>query len=260
MAFKNILFEIDDSTAIVTINRPKFLNVINSKTATELTLIFEEIKESKTIKSIIIKGAGKKAFSAGADINEIKRLTKKTARSFLSHGHKMLKCIEFCGKPVIAAISGYVLGGGLELALACHFRIATKKSKFGLPELKIGVIPGWGGNVRLPRIVGRAKALEMILTGKILNSDEALEAGLINEVVAENEFMVKVRERASRLNEMPPLAIKKAIDTIMKATEISFQEAIKLEMKNMSSLCETYDKKEGIAAFLEKRETNFKGR
>lgn len=260
MKFRNILFKKNNLTATVTINRPHLLNVINAETAEEITAVFRKIKNDISVRSVIIRGAGEKAFAAGADINEISKLTEKTAKQYLARGHKMLNAVEMSGKPVIAAINGYALGGGCELALACHIRIAGRKSKIGLPELKIGVIPGWGGNIRLPRVVGRSKALEMILTGEILDAEEAVKAGLINYIADEKKLMEETEKKAFKINSMPPIAVKSAIETIMKGMEMPFQDAVKLETEKMSELCSTKDKIEGTSAFLEKRQPFFKGK
>ncbi|MBI5373810.1 MAG: enoyl-CoA hydratase/isomerase family protein [Candidatus Schekmanbacteria bacterium] len=205
MAYKNLLYEIKEKTGIITINRPQVLNVLNAETVEELASLIEEIKSDPSVLTVIITGAGDRAFAAGADIKEIMALTPSSAQAYLRRGHDMLNSIEMLGKPVIAAINGFCLGGGCELALACHIRIASQNASFGLPEINLGIIPGYGGTLRLPRTVGRGKALEMILTGEIISSTEAQRISLVTRIVKQETLMSEAQMLAGTISKRGPV-------------------------------------------------------
>ena len=253
-----ILKERIDSILLITLNRPEVLNAFNNEMFEELENSLKEVEEDKSIRAIIITGNGK-AFASGGDLNEIKELNFETGMRKARKAQKLFDYIENFPKPIIAAINGYALGGGLELAIACHLRIASENAKLGQPEINIGIIPGFGGTQRLPRLIGKTLAFEMILSGKPITAQRAYEIGLINRVVKSEELINQAKEFAQLLAEKPPIAIKCAIESINSGIDAPLEEGMKIEASLFGICCSTYDKNEGINAFLEKRKPIFKG-
>lgn len=258
MSYQTILFESRNRIGIITINRPDKLNALNATTKEELRKVFEEIADSKEIDVVILTGAGEKSFVAGTDIKELADLDARTGKSLAEGGQAIFNLIENLGKPVIAAINGFALGGGCELALACHVRIASENAKFGQPEVNLGVIPGYGGTQRLTRLVGKAKAAEMILTGDFIDAQEAYRIGLVNRVVPLAELMKNAEEMAQKISSKGQVAIHLSLAAINATDELTLSEGLERESMLFGKSCETADAKEGIAAFLEKRKPNFK--
>jgi enoyl-CoA hydratase len=260
MAFDNLLIERDEATAIVTINRPKVLNALNSQTLDELRRAILEIKQDEGVRVVIVTGAGEKSFVAGADINELAVQTPTGGREHALAGQHVFDLIENLGKPVIAAINGFALGGGCELAMACTLRLAADSARLGQPEIALGLIPGYAGTQRLPRLVGKGKAMEMILTGAPIAADEAQRIGLVNRVVPAAELMAEARKLASQLAKSAPIAMRYIINAVNKGAEMPFAEACQYEATLFGLVASTDDMKEGTAAFLGKRKAEFKGR
>jgi enoyl-CoA hydratase len=260
MAFDNILIERDGATAIVTINRPKVLNALNTQTLDELRRAILEIKHDEGVRVVILTGAGERSFVAGADINELAVPTAAGGREHALAGQHVFDLIENLGKPVIAAINGFALGGGCELAMACTLRLAADGARLGQPEIALGLIPGYAGTQRLPRLVGRGKAMEMILGGAPISADEALRIGLVNRVVPAAELMAEARTLAGQLAKNAPIAMRYIINAVTKGVEMPFAEACQYEATLFGLVASTEDMKEGTAAFLEKRKATFRGR
>ena len=260
MAFDNILIERDGATAIVTINRPKVLNALNSQTLDELRRAILDLKQDASVRVVILTGAGEKSFVAGADINELAVQTPTGGREHALAGQHVLDLIENMGKPVIAAINGYALGGGCELAMACTLRLAADTAKLGQPEIALGLIPGYAGTQRLSRLVGRGKAMEMILTGTPIAAEEAQRIGLVNRVVPAAELMAQARALAAQLAKSAPIAMRYIINAVNKGVEMPFAEACQYEATLFGLVASTDDMKEGTAAFLAKRKPDFRGR
>lgn len=260
MNYSNILFEVKNNTAIIIINRPDKLNALNHQTLVELKNVFEELNQKDEITSVIITGSGEKAFVAGADISELNKLNMLEGKKFAEFGQSVFNLIENSDKPVIAAVNGFALGGGCELALACHFRIASENAKFGQPEVNLGIIPGYGGTQRLARLIGSGRAMEMILTGDMIDANEALRIGLVNKVFPSAELINKTLEIAQKINSKGQQAIRLAIKAI-KATELmNLREGLDFEAILFGVCCGTEDFKEGTTAFLEKRKPVFKNK
>jgi enoyl-CoA hydratase len=256
---KNILFEKKEGIGFITINRPEKLNALNRETMEELECLLYEVGKDEEVKVLIITGAGEKAFVAGADIKELSELTPLKAKEFSEKGQEIFSMIENMKKPVICAVNGFALGGGCELALACHIRIASKTAKFGQPEVKLGLIPGYGGTQRLSRLVGKGLASELILTGDMIDAEEALKIGLVNKVVEPSELIPTCVSIAKKIMANSPVAVKLSLHAINKGINMSLDEGLALEA-NLFSLCfASEDAKEGTRAFLEKRQPNFKG-
>ena len=258
MEYQNILFEIKNKIAIVTINRPDKLNALNSDTLNELKDCFAAIKINKLVDVTLITGAGEKAFVAGADISELSKLNTVEGKIFSERGQEVLNLIEKLGKPVIAVINGYALGGGCELALACHIRLANEKAKFGQPEVNLGIIPGYGGTQRLTRLINSGRAAEMILTGDLIDATEALRVGLVNKIYSGEELMTKAITLAEKISSKGQIAVQMALRAIVSCDDISETEGQNLESSLFALCCGTEDFKEGSSAFLEKRKPNFK--
>ncbi|MBF8457507.1 enoyl-CoA hydratase/isomerase family protein [Kaistella sp. G5-32] len=255
MNYDNIILEIDDKTAVITINRPESLNALNSKTIKELSTAFGELDQNKDIRVIILTGSGEKSFVAGADIKEFSDFGAKAAEELSRNGQKILfDKIENLSKPVIAAVNGFSLGGGLELAMACHIRYASENAKLGLPEVTLGLIPGYGGTQRLPKLVGRGLANEMIFSAKMISAQRAKEIGLVNEVFSLEELLPKTKELATTISRNSPMGISKAIIAVNQSDK---DTGFETEMKAFGELFEMDDKKEGVQAFLEKRKPSF---
>jgi enoyl-CoA hydratase len=260
MEFKNILYEESDGIATITINRPEALNSLNEDTIVEILSRLKDAEEDKTIRAIVITGAGDRAFSAGADIKMIRDMDSSGARAVSRLGHGLCDKIEELGKPVIAAINGYALGGGLELAMACDIRIASENARLGQPEINLGLVPGWGGTQRLPRLVGKGVAKEMIFTGKMIDAETAGRLGLVNATLSADQLRSVVRELAKEIADKPSISIKLAKELINSSLDTSLRVGETHEAKAFGIAASTEDFKEGVAAFLEKRKPKFEGR
>jgi enoyl-CoA hydratase len=260
MTFENLLLERDgDSVAIVTINRPKVLNALNTQTVDELRRAMLDVKRDEGVRAIILTGAGEKSFVAGADINELAVQTPTGGREHAVTGQHVFDVIENLGKPVVAAINGFALGGGCELAMACTLRIAADSARLGQPEINLGLIPGYAGTQRLPRLVGKGKAMEMMLTGMPISADEAARIGLVNRVVPAADLMSEARKLAGQLARSAPIAMRYIINAVNKGAEMAFGEACQYEATLFGLVASTEDMREGTKAFLEKRKAEFKG-
>ncbi|MFN4111776.1 MAG: enoyl-CoA hydratase/isomerase family protein [Ignavibacteria bacterium] len=258
--YETILFEQKANIAIVTINRPDKLNALNKKVLEELYSAFKHCGEVETIWGVILTGSGEKAFVAGADISEINQLTPQTGREFALKGQSIFNYIEQFPKPVICAVNGFALGGGCELAMACHIRIASENAKFGQPEVNLGIIPGYGGTQRLTRLIGKGNSMYMILTGEMVDAKTALQYGLVNKVVPLNELLNEAEKILNTITSKGRIAITTAIRSINAACELPLSEGLKFEADMFSVCCGTSDFKEGTSAFLEKRKPEFKGK
>jgi len=256
----NVRTENKDGILIVTIDRPKVLNALNAQTVREIGEAFEAARDDASVKCVILTGAGEKAFVAGADINELAQMTPITGKATAERGQKVFRSIERFPKPVIAAVNGFALGGGCELALACHIRIASENAKLGLPEVTLGIIPGYGGTQRMARLLGKGKALELILTGDRITAEEAARIGLVNKVVPADELLATAEELARKIATRGPLAVRAAIEAVMSGSEMPFDEGQLLEATLFGLLASTEDMREGMAAFLEKRNANFQSK
>jgi enoyl-CoA hydratase/carnithine racemase len=260
MNFENILLDKKNSIAYVTINRPKVLNALNMATIEELRAAFHEIENDSAIRVVIMTGSGEKAFIAGADISELAQQDAVSAKQYAHRGQSVLNLIENLGKPVIACINGFALGGGCELAMACTMRLASENAKLGQPEVKLGILPGYGGTQRLPRLVGKGIAMQHVLTGEMITAQEALRVGLVNEVVAAAELIPRAEAIAAKIIANAPLAVQYAMEAVNKGMEMTLAEGLYLEATLFGVCCATEDKKEGTSAFLEKRAAQFKGK
>jgi enoyl-CoA hydratase len=260
MAFDNLLLERDGAVGSITINRPKVLNALNTQTIDELRRAILDLKHDDGVRVVILTGAGEKSFVAGADINELAVQTPTGGREHALAGQHVFDLIENMGKPVIAAINGYALGGGCELAMACTLRIAANTAKLGQPEIALGLIPGYAGTQRLPRLVGKGKAMEMTLTGTPIAADEAQRIGLVNRVVPAAALMAEVKALAAQLAKSAPIAMRYIVNAINKGMEMPFAEACQYEATLFGLVASTDDMREGTSAFLEKRKAEFKGR
>lgn len=258
MEFKNLLLDIKEKIAVVTINRPDKLNALNNETLSELQSLFNIIKYDENVYVIILTGSGEKAFVAGADISELNKLNMLEAKKFAEFGQGIFTCIEEFEKPVIAAVNGFALGGGCELALACHIRLASDNAKFGQPEVNLGIIPGYGGTQRLARIVNPGRAMEMILTGDLVDANTAYEIGLVNKVYQQSDLLSKAWEMAAKIASKGQIAIKFAIKAVNSSKQLSLREGQNIEASLFALCCGTDDFKEGTSAFLEKRKPVFK--
>jgi enoyl-CoA hydratase len=254
---ENVKTENKDGVLFITIDRPKSLNALNAQTVDELRQAFEAAREDEAVKAVIVTGGGEKAFVAGADINELAKMTPITGKEVARNGQRTFRAIERFPKPVIAAINGFALGGGCELALACHIRIASEKAQLGLPEVTLGIIPGYGGTQRLARLLGKGRALELILTGDRIGAAEAERIGLVNRVVPADQLLATAEEMARKIMTRGPLAVHAAIEAVMSGTDMAFEEGQLLEATLFGLLASTEDMKEGMGAFLEKRQANF---
>ncbi|MGH9535046.1 MAG: enoyl-CoA hydratase/isomerase family protein [Terriglobales bacterium] len=257
---ENVRVEVQAPLARVTLDRPAKLNALNGQTIDELAQVFAQLRGDAAVRAVILTGAGEKAFAAGADIAELARLEPIAGRDYGLRGQALLREIELFPKPVLAAINGYALGGGLELALACTFRLASETARLGQPEVKLGLIPGYGGSQRLPRLIGAGRALEMLLTGEPLTAAEALACGLVNHVYPAAELLGKSEELARKIAANAPLAIRLCLEAVRRGAESHTEEALYLESSLFSLLCTSEDMKEGTRAFLEKRAPRFQGR
>ena len=260
LTLENVLYEKKDSIAYVTLNRPKVLNALNKKTWADLRTAFEAARDDASVRGVILTGAGDKAFIAGADISELASVTAVEAEESSTFGQEVLNLVENLGKPVIAAINGFALGGGCETAMACTIRVASEHAKFGQPEVKLGLIPGGGGTQRMPRLVGKGRALQIILSGEIINAQEAYRIGLVNEVVPAADVITRAEAILKQIFSNAPIAVKYSLEAVNKGLETSVAEGLSLEASLFGLCAGTEDKREGTQAFLQKRAPQFQGR
>lgn len=259
MTFENLLFEVREGIAFLTLNRPKVLNALNAATLQELQTAIHAVRDDASIRAAILTGAGERAFAAGADIQELAQANGPEGHDLALRGQGVFRSIETCGKPFIACINGFALGGGCELALACHLRIASDLARFGQPEVKLGLIPGYGGTQRLARLVGKGAALQMILTADMVSAAEALRIGLVNEVVAPDQLLARGEAIARTIASMAPLAVRYSMEAVDRGYDLPLEEALFLEASLFGFCCGTADKAEGTEAFLAKRAPVWKG-
>jgi enoyl-CoA hydratase len=257
---ENLLYEKKSAISYVTLNRPKVLNALNRQTWKELRTVFEDARDDPEIRGVILTGAGDKAFIAGADIGELADVTAVEAEQSSSYGQAVLDLIENLGKPVIAAVNGFALGGGCETAMACTIRVASENARFGQPEVALGLLPGGGGTQRLPRLVGKGRALQLILSGEMISAQEAYRIGLVNEVVPATDLIKRTEAILRKIFSNAPIAVKYSLEAVNKGLETSQAEGLSLEASLFGLCAGTEDKKEGTAAFLEKRKPQFQGR
>jgi enoyl-CoA hydratase len=260
VTYENILFEIEDGIAVVTLNRPKLLNALNAHTVNELRAAFTRVSEDPHIKCAILTGSGEKAFAAGADINELATQTPVGGAEFSLNGQEALNLIQHLEKPVVAAVNGFALGGGCELAMACHVRFASQNAKFGQPEVNLGIIPGYGGTQRLARLVGAGRALEMCMGADAINAEEAYRIGLVNKVYTLEELLPKSKEFCRKIMTKGPKAIAFVLHAINRGMEMSLYDGLRHEAHLFGIICATEDMREGTKAFVEKRPAQFKGK
>ena len=258
MQWENLLLEISEGIATVTVNRPAAMNAMNAATLGELETVVAEIVSNPAIRAAIITGAGSKAFVAGADIAALRDMTSTEARDLALQAHRIYAAIERSPKPFIAAVNGYALGGGCELAMACDIRLASENAKFGQPEINIGILPGFGGTQRLPRLVGKGRALEIILTGDMIDAREALRIGLVNRVTAQDELLVEARKLAGKIAAKGLVALRLCKDAVGNGTEMDLTRGCAYEAELFGYSFSTADQKEGMGAFLEKRPAVFR--
>jgi enoyl-CoA hydratase len=260
MAYENLLYEKKEGIATITFNRPKVLNALNRKTIEELHHLLLDVRDDESVRVLILTGAGEKAFVAGADINELAQQTPVNGKEFSLYGQSVFHLLETIGKPSICAINGFALGGGCELALSCSIRIASKNAKLGQPEVKLGIIPGYGGSQRLARLCGKGVALELCLTGEMITAEEAQRIGLVNHVYEAGELLPAAEAMAKKIIEKAPLAVKYCMEAVERGVEMPQEEGLFLEATLFGLCCATEDMREGTKAFLEKRAAQFKGR
>ena len=260
LTLENVLYEKVGSIAHITVNRPKVLNALNHGTWADLRTAFLDVQDDAAVRSVILTGAGDKAFIAGADISELAHVSAVEAEASSSFGQEVLNLIENLGKPVVAAINGFALGGGCETAMACTIRIASENAKFGQPEVKLGLLPGGGGTQRLPRLVGKGRALQLILSGELISAQEAYRIGLVNEVVPAAEVISRAEAILNQILANAPIAVKYSLEAVNKGLETSQSEGQALEASFFGLCAATEDKKEGTSAFLAKRAPRFQGR
>jgi enoyl-CoA hydratase len=260
MAYENLLYEKKDGIAHVTLNRPKVLNALNRKTVEELRDALIDAREDDSVRVLILTGAGEKSFVAGADIGELAQQTPVSGRETSLFGQGVFHLLETLGKPSICAINGFALGGGCELALACTIRIASKTAKLGQPEVKLGIIPGYGGSQRLARLCGKGVAQELCLTGEMIGAEEALRIGLVNHIYEPAELLAAAEAMAKKIIANAPLAVKYTMEAIERGMEMGQEEGLFLEATLFGLVCTTEDMREGTKAFLEKRPGQFKGK
>ncbi|HVJ05241.1 MAG TPA: enoyl-CoA hydratase-related protein [Candidatus Saccharimonadales bacterium] len=256
-SFENLRYEKKSQIAFITIARPKVLNALNIATLRELSLAFQAVRDDDDVRIAILTGEGEKAFVAGADITELAKLGPIDAEAFAVRGQAVFSLIENCGKPVIAAVNGFALGGGCELALACTMRLASENARFGQPESKLGIIPGYGGTQRLPRLVGKGLAFQIILSGEMLRAEEAYRIGLVNAVLPPAELLPHAEALAQRIIANAPIATRFCLEAVNKGMEMTLSEGLAYEASLFGLCCATEDKNEGTRAFLEKRVPQF---
>jgi enoyl-CoA hydratase/carnithine racemase len=260
LTLANVLYEKKGAIAYVTVNRPKVLNALNTPTWKDLRIAFEDARDDAAVRGVVLTGAGDKAFIAGADISELAHVAAFEAEQSSRFGQEVLDLIENLGKPVVAAINGFALGGGCETAMACTIRIAVDTAKFGQPEVKLGLLPGGGGTQRMPRLIGKGRALQLILSGEMISAQEAYRIGLVNEIVPAADLITRAEAILKKIASNAPIAVKFALEAANKGMETSQSEGLLLEASYFGLCASTEDKKEGTTAFLEKRAPQFRGR
>jgi len=260
MTYQTLLVDVKDGVAFVTVNRPDKLNALNDQVVADLRDAVAALRADPAVKGVIITGAGPKAFVAGADIGELARQGVLDGRERALNGQAVLTAIETMGKPVLAAVNGFALGGGCELAMACHIRIASETAKFGQPEVKLGITPGYGGTQRLPRIVGKGRALHLLLTGETIDAQEALRVGLVTKVVPQDQLMAEAEKLMRQILANGPVAVALTIEAVHQGLEMTLGEGLRLEANVFGLVASTRDVKEGLNAFLEKRAARFEGK
>lgn len=260
MSFQYIIYEKNEGIAVITLNRPDALNAWSQELAQEFLTAMEDVGKDDDVKAVVITGAGEKAFSAGADIKAMKNMTALKARALSQMGYKICNAIESLEKPVIAALNGYALGGGMEVSMACDFRIASDKAKMGQTEINIGLIPGWGGTQRLTRLVGKARAKELVFTGKIIDANTAFQWGLVNKTVPVAELMTAAKEFAKELAGKAPVALKVSKALIERGADVDLESSLALEREGFGVVASSEDLQEGISAFVAKRKPEWKGK
>lgn len=259
LSFANLRYEKKNQLAVITVARPKVLNALNSLTLQELSQAFYAVRDDEDVRVAILTGEGEKAFVAGADISELANLGAVEGGAFAARGQAVFSLIESCGKPVIAAVNGFALGGGCELALACTLRVASENARFGQPETKLGLIPGFGGSQRLPRLVGKGVAFQILLTGDVIRADEACRIGLVNTVLPSAELLPYAEALAQKIIANAPLATRYCLAAVNQGMEMPLDEGLAYEAALFGLCCSTEDMNEGTHAFLEKRASQFKG-
>jgi enoyl-CoA hydratase len=260
MPYSTLLFDVTDGIARITVNRPDKLNALNATVIAELGQAVARVETDDAIRGVLLTGAGPKAFVAGADIAELASQGPVDGKARAQAGQLVFRRLERCGKPVVAAVNGFALGGGCELAMACHLRVASEGARFGQPEVKLGLGPGYGGTVRLPRLVGKGRALELLLTGEMIDAPEAWRIGLVNRVVPADRLMAEAEALLRKILENGPLAVRFVIEAVDAGLELSVEDGLLLEANHFGLLSATTDMREGTAAFLEKRKAAFTGR
>src|SRR5712672_1018740 len=258
MSYQTLLLEVEGPIAVLTINRPDKLNALNDQVVADLARAAAELAADAAVRGVILTGAGPKAFIAGADIGDLAKQGVMDGRARALKGQGMLEAFERMGKPVLAAVNGFALGGGCELAMACHIRIASENARFGQPEVKLGLVPGYGGTQRLPRLVGKGNALHLILTGEMIDAREAHRIGLVNQVVPAAELLAMAETTLRGILAMGPLAVRLALEAVDQRPELTLDEGLLLEANHFGLLAATEDMKEGLTAFLEKRPPRFR--
>jgi enoyl-CoA hydratase len=260
MAYQNILFDIRNRIAYLTLHRPEKMNALNSQTMAEVQQALASVEEDGNVAGIVITGAGEKAFAAGADIGELAKQTPVSAKEFSVRSQEILHFIEHFPKPIIAAVNGFCLGGGSELALACHMRVASEKAKFGQPEVNLGIMCGNGGTQRLARLIGKGRAIELLVTGNMIDAHEAWRMGWVNHVTPPDQLLAKCEEILQAVFKKGPIAVKLTLEAVTHGLEMPLAEGVQLESNLFGMLFSTADMQEGTQAFLEKRPANFKGK
>jgi enoyl-CoA hydratase len=260
MSYENLLYEKKDGIALITFNRPKVLNALNRKTIEELKLVLTDARDDASVRVLILTGSGAKAFVAGADINELAQQTPVNGKEFSLYGQGVFHMLETIGKPSICAINGFALGGGCELALCCSIRLASKTAKLGQPEVKLGILPGYGGSQRMARLCGKGTAHELCLTGEMISAEEAQRIGLVNHIYEPAELLPAAETMANKIIEKAPLAVKYCMEAIERGVEMPLEEGLFLEATLFGLCCATEDMREGTKAFLEKRPAQFQGK
>jgi enoyl-CoA hydratase len=260
LKLENVVYDKKGPIGYVTLNRPKVMNALNKATINELQGVFEDARNDSAVRGVILTGAGEKAFAAGADIAEIANNTAVEAEEATRRGQALTDLIENLGKPVIAAVNGFALGGGCELAMACTIRIAAESAKFGQPEVRLGVMPGYGGTQRMPRLIGRGRALKLILSGEVIDASEAYRIGLVDELEPDTHVIERAETVLKKIMANAPLSVRYALEAVNKGLETSVAEGLLLEASLFAICTSTDDKKEGTSAFMEKRSPNFRGK